>query len=118
MSGYTPVSRSIFEGNLCGQYPDTAAWLFMLALADKNGNVDKNPTYIATVTGMPVEDLLGCIERFMKPDPASRSSAEEGAARLPALSAGALDAPEGTVRLRPTGCPARVARSIFLGALP
>ena len=78
MSGYTPVFRSIFEGTLCGQYPDTAAWLFMLALADKHGHVDKTPQYISAVTGMPVDELAGCIERFMQPDPASRSSAEEG----------------------------------------
>jgi len=78
VSGYTPVFRSIFEGTLCGQYPDTAAWLFLLALADKNGHVDKTPQYISAVTGMPVDLLISCIERLMQPDPASRSSAEEG----------------------------------------
>ena len=83
MSGYTPVFRSIFEGTLCGQYPDTAAWLFMLALADKNGHVDKTPQYISAVTGMPVDELAGCIDRFMQPDPASRSSAEEGRRLVP-----------------------------------
>lgn len=78
MSGYTPVFRSIFEGTLCGQYPDTAAWLFLLALADKHGHVDKTPQYISAVTGMPVDDLTACIERFMQPDPASRSATEDG----------------------------------------
>jgi hypothetical protein len=83
MSGYTPVFRSVFEGTLCGQYPDTAAWLFLLALADKNGHVDKTPQYISAVTGMPVADLVGCIERFMEPDAASRSGAEEGRRLVP-----------------------------------
>ncbi len=83
MSGYTPVFRSVFEGTLCGQYPDTAAWLFLLALADKNGHVDKTPQYISAVTGMPVAELVGCIERFMQPDPASRSDAEEGRRLVP-----------------------------------
>jgi hypothetical protein len=83
MSGYTPVFRTVFEGSLCGQYPDTAAWLFMLALADKNGCVDKTPQYISAVTGMPVEELQTCIDRFMQPDPASRSSAEEGRRLVP-----------------------------------
>lgn len=78
MSGYTPVFKSIFQGTLCGQYPDTAAWLFFLALADKNGHVDMTPQFISAVTGMPVDDLTACIERFMQPDPNSRSSAEEG----------------------------------------
>lgn len=83
MSGYTPVFRTVFEGSLCGQYPDTAAWLFMLALADKNGHVDKTPQYISAVTGMPVDELLGCLDRFMQPDPSSRSPAEDGRRLVP-----------------------------------
>lgn len=78
MSGYTPVFGSIFQGTLCGKYPDTAAWLFLLALADKNGEVDMTAQFISAVTGMPVDDLTACIERFMQPDPCSRSAAEEG----------------------------------------
>lgn len=78
MSGYTPVFGSVFTGTLSGKYPDTAAWLFFLALADKHGVVDMTPQYISNVTGMPLEELLGCIERFMQPDPHSRSNAEEG----------------------------------------
>lgn len=50
----------------------------MLALQDKNGNIDMTPQYISAITGMPVDDLLGCIERFMQPDPASRSDTEDG----------------------------------------
>lgn len=83
MSGYTPVFRSVFEGSLCGQYPDTAAWLYILALADKNGEVDKTPQYIAAVTGMPVDDLVTCIRRFMEPDPASRSPDDDGRRLVP-----------------------------------
>ena len=40
MSGYVPVFRTVFTGSLFGKYPDSAAWLFMLTLADKNGLVD------------------------------------------------------------------------------
>lgn len=83
MSGYTPVFRSVFQGSLCGQYPDTAAWLFLLALADKNGHVDMTPQYISAITGMPVDELVGCIDRFMRPDPASRGQEEEGRRLLP-----------------------------------
>lgn len=78
MSGYTPVFNTVFEGSLCGRYPDTAAWMFFLALADWKGEVDKTPEFIATITGMPLADLLGCVERFMQPDPRSRSQVEEG----------------------------------------
>lgn len=71
--GYTPVFDSVFTGTLCGKYPDTAAWLFLLALADKNGVVDMTPQYIANVTGMPVTDLIECLARFEQPDPYSRT---------------------------------------------
>lgn len=78
MAGYTPVFDTVFEGSLCGQYPDTAAWLFFLALCDKNGCVDKSPAYISSITGMPLDILQGCIERFMQPDPNSRTTDEDG----------------------------------------
>jgi hypothetical protein len=78
VSGYTPVFGTIFSGTLFGQYPDTAAWLFLLALADKNGHVDMTPQYIAGVTGMPLDDLRACLQRFTEPDPASRSQEHEG----------------------------------------
>lgn len=78
MSGYTPVFDTVFEGSLCGRYPDTAAWMFFLALADWKGEVDKTPEFIATITGMPLAELRSCIERFMQPDLRSRSQAEEG----------------------------------------
>lgn len=78
MAGFTPVFDTVFEGSLCGQYPDTAAWLFLLALCDKDGLVDKSPDYISAVTGMPKDVLSGCIERFMQPDPNSRTADDDG----------------------------------------
>ncbi len=76
--GYVPVFRTVFSGSLFGQYPDTAAWLFMLTLADKNGVIDVTPEYIAGVTGMPVDVVVQCIERFLQPDPSSRTASNEG----------------------------------------
>ena len=78
MSGYTPVFKSVFQGSLCGKYPDTAAWLMLLALADKNGEIDSTPQYISAITGMPVDILQECIERFMQPDPMSRTPDNDG----------------------------------------
>jgi hypothetical protein len=83
MAGYSVVFDSIFTGTLCGKYPDTAAWLFLLALKDKNGVIDMTPQYISSVTGMPVADLMACINRFMEPDPHSRSTAEQGRRLVP-----------------------------------
>lgn len=84
MSGYTPVFRTIFEGSLCGQWPYTAGWLIFLSLADKHGHVDMTPQFISAITGMPLEDLQRCIDRFVQPDPASRTPDEDGR-RLVAL---------------------------------
>lgn len=83
MAGYTPVFDSVFTGTLSGKYPDTAAWLFLLALADKHGVVDMTPAYISLVTGMPESSLVECIGRFMEPDPYSRTTDEEGRRLVP-----------------------------------
>ena len=69
---------SVFQGSLCGKYPETAAWLFLLALADKHGCVDASPNYISVITGMPVEDLEHCIRQFCEPDPNSRTPDSDG----------------------------------------
>ena len=78
MAGYTPVFDSVFQGSLCGHYPETAAWLFLLALADKNGCVDASPQFISVITGMPVSELEACIRQFCEPDPNSRTPDDEG----------------------------------------
>ena len=78
MAGYTPIFDTVFTGSLSGRYPDTAAWVFLLTIADKHGVVDHSPGYIANITGMPEGVLLECIERFMQPDPHSRTTYDEG----------------------------------------
>lgn len=83
MAGYTPVFDSVFKGSLYGKWPDTAAWICLLALADWQGHIDIMPEAVAGMTGMPLPDLLGCIERFCAPDPRSRSQAEDGRKLVP-----------------------------------
>lgn len=78
MSGYTPAFNTIFTGTLHGQWPDVGLWLCLLALSDKHGHVDCTPQYIASVTGLAVTAVTECIERFMQPDPHSRTPAQEG----------------------------------------
>ena len=78
MSGYTPVFAGVFQGSLCGKYPDLPVWLVMLAMSDKNGVVDAHPAYIATVSGLPQEDIEAAIARFCEPDTSSRTPDEEG----------------------------------------
>jgi hypothetical protein len=81
--GYTPIFDTVFEGSLCGKYPDTAVWLYMLALADWRGEVDKTPEFISALTGMPLGDLKAGISNLSSPDPRSRSHAEEGRRLIP-----------------------------------
>lgn len=78
MSGYTPVFDSVFQGTLCGRWPDTGVWLCLLALADRDGRIDSTIPYISAVTGIPAQTLTECIERFTAPDPASRTPSEDG----------------------------------------
>lgn len=83
MSGYTPVFRSIFQGTLCGKYPELPVWLVLLALADKHGEIDAHPSYIATVSGLPQADIEAAIRAFCEPDPNSRTESEDGRRLLP-----------------------------------
>lgn len=78
MSGYTPVFNSIFDGTLCGKWPDSAVWLTMLALCDRHGEVNLSYAAICARTGWPADLLRQGIESLMTPDPDSQSPAEEG----------------------------------------
>lgn len=78
MSGYNVTFDSLFTGSLCGRWPDIGVWAVLLAMKDKNGHVDVTPQYIHNVTGIPMDDLLACIERFSSPDPYSRTKDDDG----------------------------------------
>lgn len=78
MSGYTPVFDSVFQGSLCGKYPDLPVWLVLLALQQRGGIIDAHPSYIATVSGLPQADIETAIARFCAPDPSSRTPDHDG----------------------------------------
>lgn len=86
MPGYVPLFASLTSGTLCGKWPDVGLWPIVLSLADRDGIVDVTPDFLARVTGLPVPDVVACMERFCQPDPYSRSGAE-GGARLVLLDA-------------------------------
>ena len=79
MAGYTPLFDSLTTGTLYGKWPDIGLWAVILSLPDKRGIVDVTPEYLAGVTGLPVEEVIACMDRFCKPDPRSRSGVEGGA---------------------------------------
>jgi hypothetical protein len=86
--GYTPIFDSVFQGSLCGKWPDIGIWALMLAMQDKNGEIDAHPTYISTVTGCPVGEVEACIARFCQPDPSSRTPDEDGRRLIPIAGRG------------------------------
>lgn len=83
MSGYTPVFDSVFQGTLCGKYPDLPVWLVLLALQQRGGIIDAHPSYIATVSGLPQSDIELAIKHFCEPDPASRTPDNDGRRLVP-----------------------------------
>jgi hypothetical protein len=79
MSGYTPLFGSLTKGTLCGKWPDIGLWPVLLSMADWRGEIDATQQYIATVTGLSLEDVTDCMKRFCEPDPRSRSQEAQGA---------------------------------------
>lgn len=79
MGGYAPLFDSIATGTLYGRWPDIGVWPIVLALADKSGNLDVTPHYLAGVLGLPVDEVAACMKRFCQPDPYSRSKESSGA---------------------------------------
>lgn len=78
MAGYTPVFDTVFNGTLCGKWPELPVWLTLLPLADWQGHIDMTPEAIAARTGWPLNLLLQGIEILCQPDPRSRSKEEDG----------------------------------------
>ena len=82
--GYTPLFDTLTKGTLCGRWPDIGLWPIVLSLTDRNGHVDATPAFLASVTGLPLEEVVACMARFCEPDALSRSQ-EHGGARLKLL---------------------------------
>lgn len=76
--GYVPLFETLTTGTLHGKWPDIGLWPVLLSMADRFGNVDVTPQYIAGVTGLDVPEVISCLERFCAPDPDSRSDVNEG----------------------------------------
>jgi len=53
-------------------------WLTLLAMCDKNGEVQASIPGLANVARVPVEDCEHAISLFMSPDPYSRTKTDEG----------------------------------------
>ena len=76
--GYVPLFDTLVTGTLHGKWPDIGLWPVILSMADRFGNLDVTPQYIAGVTGLAVEDVTACLARFCSPDPNSRTQNKDG----------------------------------------
>lgn len=76
--GYTPAFDSIYTGTLYGRWPTATVWASLLPLIDKHGEINLSYEAIAGMTGWPMDLLRAGIAELCKPDPGSRTEAEEG----------------------------------------
>lgn len=58
--------------------PTKVLWITMLAIADKNGEVHASIPGLARLAGISIEEAEKSIQKFLSPDPYSRTSDEEG----------------------------------------
>lgn len=76
---YTKLFNSIVTSTIWTEDDRTRiVWITMLALADKNGEVQGSVPGLARIAGVPVEDCRKAIGKFLSPDPDSRTQDDEG----------------------------------------
>lgn len=76
---YTKLFNSILTSTIWTEDDRTRiVWITLLALADKNGEVQASVPGLARVAGVPVEDCRSAIIKFLSPDPDSRTKDDEG----------------------------------------
>lgn len=79
MASYTKLFTSIVTSTIWNEDDKTRiVWITMLALADKNGEVQGSVPGIARVAGVAVDDCRAAVAKFLSPDPDSRTKDDEG----------------------------------------
>ena len=76
---YTKLFNSIVTSTIWLETDRTRiVWITMLALADANGEVQASVPGLAHVAGVPVDDCRAALDKFLAPDPDSRTKDDEG----------------------------------------
>lgn len=76
---YTKLFNSIVTSTIWTEDDKTRiVWITMLAIADKNGEVQGSIPGLARIAAVPVEDCRTAISKFLSPDPDSRTKDDEG----------------------------------------
>jgi hypothetical protein len=76
---YTKLFNSLVTSTIWSEDDRTRiVWITMLALADKNGEVQGSIPGLARIAGVPVDDCRAAIAKFLAPDLDSRTKDDEG----------------------------------------
>ncbi len=76
---YTKLFESITRSSIWLEDDQTLrVWVTMLALADRNGYVGASPGGLAALARVPPEKTKEALQKFLSPDPDSRSQEHEG----------------------------------------
>jgi hypothetical protein len=76
---YTKLFNSIVTSTIWTEDDKTRiVWITMLAIADKNGEVQGSIPGLARIAAVPVEACRTAIAKFLSPDPDSRTKDDEG----------------------------------------
>lgn len=76
---YTKLSSSILTSTIWTEDANTKlVWITLLVLADKNGEVTATIPGLARMAGVPIPDCEHAVNKFLAPDPYSRTPDDQG----------------------------------------
>lgn len=79
MAGYTKLFNSILHSTIWSEPHETRIlWITMLAMSDRNGCVNASIPGLARMAGVTIDQCKDGIEKFLSPDPYSRTPDNEG----------------------------------------
>lgn len=79
MSGYTKLFNSILHSTIWNEDNETRiVWITMLAMADKEGNVQASIPGLAKLAGVSITECESALKKFQEPDKYSRTPDNEG----------------------------------------
>ena len=79
MPSYTKLFNSIITSTIWTQNDQTRiVWITMLALSDQHGEVHGSIPGLARLSGVSIESVELALEKFLSPDPYSRTTDDEG----------------------------------------
>ena len=77
--GYTKLFSSIVTSTIWVESDRTRiVWITMLAMADRNGEIQASIPGLARLAGVPIPDCEEALAKFISPDPYSRTPDDEG----------------------------------------